>query len=54
MQTLAKYLFGLLLFLFASLINEEPEKEKLVEKCSQQKIEVNYVCAQSKESKSFI
>ena len=54
MQTLAKYLFGLLLFLFASLINEEPEKEKLAEKCTQQKTEINYVCVQSKELQDYI
>ena len=45
MQTLAKYLFGLLIILLASLTNEEPVKEETVERCSQKKIATSYVCA---------
>jgi hypothetical protein len=45
MQTLAKYFVGLLLILFASLTQEEPVKEKVVEKCSQRSAsEIAYLC----------
>ena len=54
MQTLAKYLFGLLLFLLASLNNEEPVKEEIVEQCSQVTSEQGYACEPNKEIISYI
>lgn len=54
MQTLAKYLFGLLLIIFASLTNEEPAKEEVAEKCSQYKVETLYACTSNNETESYI
>lgn len=55
MQTLAKYLFGLVLFFFASLTKEEPVKEDVVEKCSQQtKSEIVAVCELSEDVVCYI
>lgn len=54
MQTLAKYLFGLLLFFFASLTNEEPVKEETVERCSQKKVETAYVCSSEDNLEAYI
>jgi len=54
MQTLAKYLFGLLLLLFASLSDEEPVEEEIVEQCSQIKSETVYVCEWNKDVENYI
>lgn len=54
MQTLAKYLFGLLLIIFASLTNEEPAKEEVAEKCTQYKVETSYARNSNNEMENYI
>ena len=44
MQTLAKYLFGLLLFLLASLFKNEPVKQEITDSCTAVEYKTLKVC----------
>jgi hypothetical protein len=51
MQTLARYFIALLLFLFAQIVQNDPNtsENELAEQCSQEPVEIIYHCSLEKK-----